>query len=173
MYHNQAPIEVVPVEGKVDLSEQSSVSGVETSFTWYLDEPYYNEGGELEGENLFEGTEYTIENGVTTFLKPFNNVMCVMTNTMFPNVTLTTPLIDITEVGIDDVTACDGTSVTVTGNSIVIKATAGEKVALIGINGSVLRSATTAEGTTTLSDIAAGTYIVTVGGKAFKIAVAQ
>ena len=48
-----------------------------------------------------------------------------------------------------------------------------DKVALIGINGSVLRSATTAEGTTTLSDIAAGTYIVTVGGKAFKIAVAQ
>ena len=173
LYHNQAPIEVVPVEGKVDLSEQASVSGVETNFTWYLDEPYYNEEGELEGENLFEGTEYTIENGVTTFLKPFNNVMCVMTNTMFPNVTLTTPLIDITEVGIDDVTACDGTSVTVTGNSIVIKATAGEKVALIGINGSVLRSATTAEGTTTLSDIAAGTYIVTVGGKAFKIAVAQ
>ena len=62
---------------------------------------------------------------------------------------------------------------TASGGTYYFEIKDGEKVALIGINGSVLRSATTAEGTTTLSDIAAGTYIVTVGGKAFKIAVAQ
>ena len=62
---------------------------------------------------------------------------------------------------------------TASGGTYYFEIKDGDKVALIGINGSVLRSATTAEGTTTLSDIVAGTYIVTVGGKAFKIAVAQ
>ena len=172
-YHDQAPVEVTPVVGVIDLSDQAVVNGTETIYTWYLDEPYYNEEGVLEGEELYEGTEYTIENGVTTFLKTFNNVMCVMTNRQFPELTLYTPLMDISEVGVEGVAANGGISVTVIGNSIAIEAQAGEKVALVGVNGAVLRSATTAEGTTTLSDIAAGTYIVTVGGKAFKVAVTQ
>lgn len=170
-YHSQYPVDVTPSEGQVDLSSEAVVGGVATDYTWYLDMPYVNEEGELEGENLFEGTEYTIENGVTTFLNTFDNVVCVMLNSTFPDLILTTDLMDITEVGVEGVAANGDTRVAVIGNSIAITAEAGAKIALIGTNGTVLRAAVAAEGTTTLSDVLPGIYVVTVGSKSFKLAI--
>ena len=47
--------------------------------------PEFDENGELTGENLYVDDEYTIENGVSTFLSKFEGVMCVMTNPEFEN----------------------------------------------------------------------------------------
>lgn len=170
-YFGQYPIDVTPVDGKVDISSEAVINGNATDYAWYLDMPYVNEEGELEGEILYEGTEYTIENGVTTFLKKFNNVMCVMTNTEFPDLLLTTNLFDITELGVDGIAVNGGIKVAVEGNTINVTAESGEKVALVAMNGIIMRTSVTAEGGTTLNDVPAGSYVLAVGSKSFKVVV--
>lgn len=102
-YYNQAPIEVACVDGVVDLSDQVSVDGTPTVYRWYLGAPELNqETGELEGEELILDYEYTLENGVTTFLTSLDNVMCVMTNSKLPDVYIYTNLINAVS-GIEDV----------------------------------------------------------------------
>ena len=64
------------------------------------------ETGTLDGETLYVDEEYTIDNGVTTFLSDIDHVMCVLTNAKFPNFYLYTNFIDATS-GIEDV-AVDG-----------------------------------------------------------------
>ena len=167
-YHSQYPVDVVPDGMVVDLSSEAVINGVGTDYTWYLDMPYVNENGELEGENLYEGTEYTIENGVTTFLTTFDDVVCVMLNSEFPELILTTDLMNISDSGVEGIGANGDTRVAVEGNSIIVTAEAGAKVALVGSNGTVLR---TARGSATMSGVAPGVYVVVVGNKAYKIAV--
>ena len=167
-YHSQYPVDVVPDGMVVDLSSEAVINGVGTDYTWYLDMPYVNENGELEGENLYEGTEYTIENGVTTFLTTFEEVVCVMLNSEFPELILTTDLMNISDSGVEGIGAKGDTRVAVEGNSIIVTAEAGAKVALVGSNGTVLR---TARGSATMSGVAPGVYVVVVGNKAYKIAV--
>ncbi|MGN1245426.1 MAG: hypothetical protein ACI4UN_02225, partial [Muribaculaceae bacterium] len=167
-YHSQYPVDVTPDGMVVDLSSEAVINGNGTEYIWYLDMPYVNEEGELEGENLYEGTEYTIENGVTTFLNNFEDVVCVMLNSEFPDLILTTNLLTITDSGVDGINGNGKSRIAVDGNSIIVTAEAGAKVALIGSNGTVLR---TAKGTTTMSGVAPGVYVVVVGNKAYKIAV--
>ena len=62
----------------------------------------YNYGG----QKLIAGEEYTIADGVTTFLITYNGVMCVMTNPAFPNLYLYTNLLNV-QSGIEDVSADD------------------------------------------------------------------
>lgn len=104
---NQADVEAECVEGKVDLSSMLEGNGADTVFSWYLGEAYYD--GETEsivGEELIEGEDYTIDNGVTSFLKDFDGkVMCIMSNDYFPGVLLKTPLISVTAAGIAGITA--------------------------------------------------------------------
>lgn len=91
VYGNQKPVEAELVNGSViDLSG----FGAQT-FRWFIDTPYVDENGNLDGEELIEGKEYTIENGVTTFLKNINNVMCVMQNDQFPALYLITDFMDV------------------------------------------------------------------------------
>lgn len=102
-YYNQAPIDVACVNGIVDLSDQAVVDGTETTYRWFLGMPEVNQDtGVLEGEELIIDYEYTIENGVTTFLTSLDNVMCVMTNSKLPNVYIYTNLLNAVS-GIEDV----------------------------------------------------------------------
>ncbi|MGN0234953.1 MAG: hypothetical protein ACI4BD_01360 [Paludibacteraceae bacterium] len=96
-YSNQAMLDVPLVDEKtIDLSTQAMVGDSATVFTWYLGEPVYNyDTYEWEGEVLIEGTEYTMENGVATFLKPFDDVICLLTNPAFPDVFLYTNYYDV------------------------------------------------------------------------------
>ena len=106
-YSNQPVLEIEVADGKVDLSSQAVVAGTPTEYTWFVGEPVLNtETGTLDGETLFVDDEYTIDNGVTTFLSNINHVMCVLTNAKFPNFYLYTNFIDATS-GIEDV-AVDG-----------------------------------------------------------------
>lgn len=96
-YGNQAPVlPTVSADGMVyDLSSQAEISGNLTTYIWFLGEVSYDsESGSLSGEELYAGEEYTLDDGVTTFLtSEFNDrVMCVMTNPLFPNAYLYTPL---------------------------------------------------------------------------------
>lgn len=103
-YQNQRPIQIEVVDGKVDLSEQAVISGTATDYHWFIDTPYLDENDELQGEELYVNEEYTLENGVTTFLGDFNHVMCVMTNANFPDLYLTTSFVDVLA-GVDDILA--------------------------------------------------------------------
>ena len=101
-YGNQAPLDVKCEDMKVDLSSEAEIDGIPTSFTWYAGIPEYDaETGEIIGNLLAEGTDYSIDNGVTTFLKSqTEKVLCVMTNEAYPNLTLITDLISVQEAGV-------------------------------------------------------------------------
>ena len=89
-YGNQAPMDVQCIDGKVDLSSQAVIDDIATSYTWYAGVPEYDaETGQITGNLLTEGTDYEIEGGVTTFLKqPEDQVICMMANDSFPNLSL-------------------------------------------------------------------------------------
>lgn len=106
-YGNQAPMEVACIDGKVDLSSQAVIDGVETLYSWYAGVPEYDaETGAITGTLLQEGTDYEISNGETTFLKqPEKQVLCVMNNSLFENLTLITGLIDVRLSSVDSIAA--------------------------------------------------------------------
>lgn len=174
-YGNQAPIQTEVVDGKVDLSSEAVINGKETVYRWFVDVPALDEEGNLVGEELYIDEEYSLDNGVTSFVAPIDNVMCVLANDEFPNVYFHTNLMDIKTVGgVDDITA-DGDSaieLRIDGNDLTISASSALPVRLIGMNGILLRSASTgADGTCVISGIAHGAYIVTVGNSAYKLMV--
>lgn len=109
-YGNQAPVEPVISNNNMtfDLSSQADVNGTPTTYTWYLGEIEYDSAsGEISGEALYVDEEYTLENGVTTFLTDFTDkVMCVMTNPLFPATFMYTPLYKVgNSSGIENVLA--------------------------------------------------------------------
>jgi hypothetical protein len=62
----------------LDLSTQLTINGNTTVYTWKT----------KGGTTLVKGTDYTLTNGITVFLKaPSDSVYCEMTNTTFPNFT--------------------------------------------------------------------------------------
>ncbi len=90
-YNPQYPIEATVTDDHiVDLSGYGA-----TTFRWFIDTPYYDTDGGLVGEELYVNDEYTLENGVTTFLKNFTHIMCVMNNPKFPALNLYTNFIDV------------------------------------------------------------------------------
>lgn len=106
-YGNQAPMDVQCIDGKVDLSSQAVIDDIATSYTWYAGVPEYDaETGQITGNLLTEGTDYEIEGGVTTFLKqPEDQVICMMANDSFPNLSLITSLIDVRLSGVAGIEA--------------------------------------------------------------------
>lgn len=170
-YHNQANIDAVATEeGVIDLSDQAIVGTTNTVYRWFLDVPVLNEEGNLEGEELILDTEYTLENGVTKFLKDFEGVMCVMTNAALPNIYLCTNLMDVTA-GVECILSDFAKSIVfVDGNNITIKSSAeGSIVNLVSINGSVINSASVVDGIATFNNIENGIYIVTIGNESYKV----
>lgn len=117
-YANQQPMTVSCVGGKVDLSAQADVNGIETEYRWFLGDKqsdvYYDAyyemfvGEELEGPGVSSDPEYSVTNGVTTFHYPQNRrVICAMTNAEYPNLILYTTPTAVEVTGIEDV-AQDG-----------------------------------------------------------------
>ena len=169
VYTNQAPVDVALVDMTVDLSEYFEVNGDTTVYRWFLDVPVINEVGELEGEELAEGVEYTIEDGVTTFLKSIGEVMCVMTNATFPNLYQHTNLLDVTT-GLDPVAVDHASaSVVVRDRTIIVSTDDEAPVRLYNVNGMLLRmAAVAANGEVVLPNVASGVYVVMVGNRAYK-----
>lgn len=113
-YTNQRPMDVACYEYKIDLSSQAVINGTPTDYYWFLGDfqsdvyyDYYYEsfvGEQLEGPEDSSDPEYTIENGVTTFLYPESitrNVICAMTNSQYPNLILYTSPTRLSGAGIE------------------------------------------------------------------------
>lgn len=172
-YYNQAPIDATCVDGIVDLSDQAMVDGTATTYQWFLDVPVVNQDtGVLEGEELIEDYEYTLENGVSTFYTTLDNVMCVMTNSKLPNIFLYTNLMNVVS-GIEGVLNDDvDATIKVVENSIIISTDIENiAVALFNIGGTMVASTTTAMGETTINNLQSGVYVLTIGKRAYKVAV--
>lgn len=172
-YSNQYPIVISPVDAVVDLRDQYMVDGTETVYRWFLDMPSLNQyTGELEGEELIEGTEYRIEGGVTTFIATLEDVVCFMTNEKLPNVYIYTSLMDVVGTSIDEIGAESEISVATYGRDVIVKSNeSGLPVNVIGLNGVVVRTAKTEAGEIVVSNLDAGVYIVTVGNKVAKVVI--
>ncbi len=172
-YKNQAVINIEEIDGKIDLSRQKDVDGTATDYKWYLDMPQMNENGELEGEELYVDDEYLLTDGVTTFLKPFSNVVCVMTNGQFPGLYLYTPMMNVQgTTGIGGVYA-GGSDIKVSldANRITVSAPSDEKVVLYTSDGKVASSARVAGGVAVIDNVKPGLYVLTVGKKPYKLCV--
>lgn len=172
-YYNQAPLDVqVSNDSIVDLSRQAHVGDSVTTYTWYLGVPEWNSDmGMFEGEELYEDIEYTLDNGVTTFLKPFKGVMCLMTNPAFPNLYLYTDLLTVTGTTAIGYATADGISLSVRGRDIVLTADAACPVALYTVGGLCLTTTTARAGETVLTAPAAGAYLVRAGEHTYKVIV--
>lgn len=107
LYGKQAPIMPLVSEDHMtfDLSSQAVVSDNKTTYRWFLGEVVYDSAeGTLSGEELIQDEEYTVKDGVTTFLTKFDDkVMCVMTNPLFPGTYMYTPLYTVGFSGIEDI----------------------------------------------------------------------
>lgn len=172
-YANQAPIDVTAEDGVIDLSDQREVDGTATVYRWFLDAPTENEEGELDGEELIIDTEYTLTEGITTFLRSFENVMCVMTNEKLPEVYIYTNLFDVTAAGIETVGQdSDRITVTASNNTVTIRTSvSGLPVNLYKVNGSLSESAETISGETVITGVESGIHVLTVGNKSYKVLV--
>lgn len=84
LYSNQAAIMPTVSGDKVDLSEYAEIEGEPTTYRWFNDMPWFDEEGNLTGDELQEGADYTADNGVFTFNFEMENLRCVMTNPWFP-----------------------------------------------------------------------------------------
>ncbi len=137
-YNNQANINAECVNGVVDLSSVAEAGGNPTQYTWFIGEAVYDiDLGGYVGETLFEDDEYTIENGVTTFNYTFDeSLMCLMTNAAFPSLIMKTNMIDVTSLGIDDISVdSEDTPVNVYNlQGVLLKSNVNRNEALEGLN---------------------------------------
>ncbi len=172
-YYNQAQLDVqVTNDSIVDLSRQAQVGDSQSTYTWYLGVPAWNaDMMAWEGEELYQDIEYTLENGVTSFLRSFEDVMCMITNPVFPNLYLYTGLLDVkATTGLEDIMP-DGLSLTVRNRDIVLTTNDTYSVALYTISGMQVTATTTNSGETVLKAPIGGAYLVRVGEHTYKVMV--
>lgn len=172
-YAQQAPIEVEPVDGVVDLSSQKMVNDIETQYRWFIGTPYFDDENQLYGEELIEDEEYTLDGGVTSFLEKFQNVMCVMTNANFPSLYLYTNFMDIDQVGVENVSIDNNNIAVVAGEGAIhISAPAGTVCSAFNTDGRMMdKAVVTSAGNASISNLRAGLYIVKVGNNSYKVSV--
>lgn len=172
-YADQARLDIECIDGKVDLSAQAMVADIPTVFRWYIGTPYLNVSTNMyEGEELFIDKEYTLADGVTTFIDSFNRVSCLMTNAKLDKLTLLTNEVKVVS-GIEDIEAENGMfSVTVIGDDIHVAADVadGTPVGLVALDGRTIAQAVMRDGKAVLNG-AKGTFVIAVGNRAAKVAV--
>lgn len=111
-YGGQANLVAECVNGQVDLSSQAMVNDTPTTYRWYLgDVEYDSTTGEYSGEALYsdvddpDNPEFMVEDGVTSFFTTFSNHLTgLMTNELFPKLTLFTTPVIVDKAGIENVT---------------------------------------------------------------------
>jgi Leucine-rich repeat (LRR) protein len=181
-YANQAEYQAEIVDNKVDLSEQASVNGVETTYRWFLNAPEleYNEDTyeyELIGEELIVDEEFDVEGGVTTFhpLSQLYPVVGVMQNTEFPDLYLYTNAftVEAGSAGVNNITVDNSNAkVSVVDHKIYVTAPAGVTVNVYGVNGVQVASTTTDnDGNAVVGPVQNGVYVVTVANLGTKVLV--
>lgn len=170
-YANQAAIKATAdAERRVDLSfNKESASGVATEYRWYLGIPSFDEEGNLVGEELYIDDEYTLDGGVTTFLGDFSGLVCVMTNSEFPRLYMTTYEMNVS--GVEDVYSSSDVSVSVTDGTIEVSGPEGMQTALYGINGTQHGVQKISGGKAAYGNLQKGIYILTTQAGSYKVMV--
>lgn len=150
-YTPQKDVEITVDGGKVDLSSEYMVAENPTVYTWTTE----------SGATLVEGTDYTIDNGVTTFMKNFDeNVYCSMTNAAYPELTLKTIGVKPETTGIGGITS--GKGIKVENGNIVITVDGEAKVLVYNTAGMMVRSFDVEGGTVVVDGLAGGVYMIDV-----------
>lgn len=150
-YTPQKDVEITVDGGKVDLSSEYMVTENPTVYTWTTE----------SGATLVEGTDYTIDNGVTTFMKNFDeNVYCSMTNAAYPELTLKTIGVKPETTGIGGITSGEG--IKVENGNIVITVDGEAKVLVYNTAGMMVRSFDVEGGTVVVDGLAGGVYMIDV-----------
>lgn len=174
-YANQAAMDATCNDGVVDLSGQATVDGTPTTYRWFLDDTDVDEDGNILGEELYIDEEYTLADGVTTFLHPFHNAQCVMTNEKLPSLTLHTKQINVTA-GINSPAADESEPLQIvatrSGDAVTVEASVadGTRACIYGIDGHMIATARFANGQATLQGVPSGVALITVGNAAVKVA---
>lgn len=150
-YTPQKDVEITVDGGKVDLSSEYMVAENPTVYTWTTE----------SGATLVEGTDYTIDNGVTTFMKNFDeNVYCSMTNAAYSELTLKTIGVKPETTGIGGITSGEG--IKVENGNIVITVDGEAKVLVYNTAGMMVRSFDVEGGTVVVDGLAGGVYMIDV-----------
>lgn len=172
-YSPQAVVEVEPEGVTVDLSSQAVVDGVATDYRWFIGEPYYDENGDLAGDELSQPRQVSVADGVSTFNVNVSGALCVMLNSLFPDLPLCSSFIDITEAGIGEVETADrNISVVVDGSSIIVGGAEGMRCRLFDLSGRLMGGANGDNlGEARFDGVAPGVYLVSVGGVTAKVLV--
>ena len=171
---NQDALNVEAVQGDVDLSSEAVIDGTPTTYRWFVNMPYFDEYGELAGEELILDKEYRVANGVTTFLTPIEGVVCAMTNEKFPNFVLYTTEMDILEApaSVHNVqSAAEGMQVSVADGTLLVTLAQPAVFTVVSANGSLLHTVQAAAGTTRVAGLQPGVYVVSTAGASVKAVV--
>lgn len=141
----------------VDLSAQASINGNLTTFIWKT----------AGGTTLTEGIDYTINNGVTTFLKTQSEkVYCQMTNATFPDFAGTS-ILKTTQATIGTSTAIDSPSapsveVYAVDATLYLNLPTAAQVSVTDLQGRIIASTLAENGQSTLALPGSGLYVVRV-----------
>ncbi len=172
-YGNQENLDVTVENGVVDLSDQAFVDGTATIYTWIIGEPDYDEDDNLVNEVLdgeSADPEYTNEDGVITFLYSQQQIVCLMTNDIFENLTLQTNPISVTGFsGVDNVNVDSNAYIKVIDNAINIFAAEGQEYFVYDIAGRTVANGTTNRDVTVVRNLTPATYIVTLPSQVAKV----
>ena len=162
----EIPAEIATGE-TVDLSAEKSLKGVAseektTTFVWS------NASGAL-----VEGTDYTVNNGVFTFLTEQTGVSCELTTEAYPAFVASKPckttLMDVTKGGsVSANTKSDRKVYAVNGTLYISDLQGGEQVDVISVSGQTLKSIKAANGENSIG-INSGLYIVRVNNERYKV----
>lgn len=170
-YGNQAPLEPECIDGVVDLSSQYDVRGTITEYVWVHDVPYLDENGELAGDFLTPGEDYTVEGGVTTFNGRFADVCCVMTNALYPDLFMLTTLMNVDKGDGVETVIGDSASFAVRDGRIVISAPAGLEYCVASADGRVVLSGVTDGTAAVTGQLQPGVYVARAGKAAMRVMV--
>ncbi|MGI6222217.1 MAG: T9SS type A sorting domain-containing protein [Prevotella sp.] len=99
-YAPQADIQLEEEVSQVDLSSENIVNSINTEYKWFT----------VSGTELVKDADYSLENGITTFLRPLSEqVYCQMTNEGWPKLTLKTTNTKVSETtGISNINVSNG-----------------------------------------------------------------
>lgn len=99
-YSPQADMDVTCTEGKIDLSAQATVGTTATEFTWAT----------ADGTSF---TDYTVADGVFSFTKAAEGLVCTMKNSALKSLTLKTKPVNVTAAssGVEDIESAENAEV--------------------------------------------------------------
>ena len=162
-YVPQKPISIVKSVAtgiELDLSSQLTANGNTTVYTWKT----------KSGATLVQGTDYTLTNGKTVFLKAqTDSVYCEMTNATFPDfasdVALKTTCTKVSgTVGIEENATISDIQIFVRNKTICIDAPTNGLASVYDINGRLVVAKEITSGTNTIAMQKGGVYLVRFTG---------